>query len=66
MIYNLDEMDIKIVKVKVYDNGVYHGDEWNEEIERLSKEGYVFLLSQERWDDESEVANCVEIGLFMR
>lgn len=66
MIYNLDEMDIKVVKVKEYDNGVYHGDEWNEEIKRLSKEGYVLLSAQEQWDDESEAVNCVQIGLFMR
>lgn len=64
MIYGLDDVDIKIVKVDVYDkNGNWHGDEWNYEMDRLVDDyGYDCIYTREIWKENIETM----WGIFMK
>ena len=64
MIYGLDDVDIKIVKVDVYDkNGNWHGDEWNYEIDRMVDDfGYDFICYRDIWKENIETM----WGIFMK
>ena len=60
MILSPNELDIKFVKSCT--------DDWNEEVNQLSEEGYVCLAigNTYTWDDKSETNICTMIGVFAR
>lgn len=63
MIYNLNEFDVKIIKVKVLDNGIHHYDEWDKEYEQLINDGYIYLDLKHQWEPNR---NCTAIGIFIK